>query len=65
MMMTDCSPTATEPQSLIVARARLLLLPLVEKGISVDGAQEPLRLQVRCVDDLVQWRRANLKGKKS
>lgn len=62
--MTEYLPTAMEPQTPIVARARLLLLPLAEKGKPVDGAQEPLRLQVRCVDDLVQWRRANLKGRK-
>ena len=62
-MMMEYLPTAMEPQTLIVARARLLLLPLAEKGKPVDGAQEPLHLQVRYVNDLVQWRWAMLKGR--
>ena len=50
--MTEYLPTAMELQTLILGRARLFLLPLVEKGKPVHGAQEPLSVQVRCVHDL-------------
>lgn len=51
-MITEYFLAAMELQTPILARARLFLLPLAEKGKPVHGAQEPLRVQVRCVHDL-------------